>query len=234
VEITHGALIDRAVLTRVDPQDPLKPGAVMAYVKRFSRAVLEAGVATTPTSHSDEQEIFYVADGRGRVRVGDQMQEVREGFGVLIPPGLEHTLFNDGDEPLEVLTLTEDAPASARGQTRTTALMRDYHDQPVGMGHWSHVVRALFGREDGLVALHSVLVVSIDGMRIAEPHPHGPGTDEVWYALKGDSLLFLGKELRRQCEGVAFMIPPDGQTPHASINDGDKPMQWFYFAHYGP
>jgi len=30
-------------------------------------------------------------------------------------------------------------------------------------------------------------------MNIPEPHPHGTGDEEGWGAIKGRSLLFLGK-----------------------------------------
>ncbi len=39
-EFSHGALAERPVLTAGDPQHVTKPGAVLIYAKRFSRAVL--------------------------------------------------------------------------------------------------------------------------------------------------------------------------------------------------
>jgi hypothetical protein len=30
--------------------------------------------------------------------------------------------------------------------------------------------------------------------------------------------------------GTAYMIPPDGKTPHANFNVSDHPVKLFYFA----
>lgn len=70
-------------------------------------------------------------------------------------------------------------------------------------------------------------------MNIGEPHSHVPGTEEVWYQLKGESILFFGKEIRKQKPGDAYMIPPNNKVPHSNINPTNEPMQWFYFAKYG-
>jgi mannose-6-phosphate isomerase-like protein (cupin superfamily) len=231
---SHGTLIERRIFSRMNPDIPKEAGAVMQHVKSFSRATLDAHVATAPTVHENEQEIFYIVAGEGRIETEGFMEKIWEGSGILVPPKLSHTIVNEGKVPLELLIVTEDVPQEALDKVSKKAIVRNYHGLPVSVGgHWCHIVRKLFGTEDGLVTLHSVLVVSIDGMSIGEPHPHGPGTDEVWYQLKGTSLLFLGREIRRQQPGVAFMVPPDGKTPHSSINDTDETMWWFYFAHYG-
>jgi hypothetical protein len=40
----------------------------------------------------------------------------------------------------------------------------------------------------------------------------------------------LGKQLRLQTSGTAYMIPTDGNTPHSNINHTDKPVKLLYFA----
>jgi len=231
---SHGALIEREIFSKVDPANPSRPGALMQEVKGFSRAILEDHSSTVPTVHEAEQEVIYVVDGEGRIEAEGAAEKLSEGSAVLVPPKVSHVIVNETRNPLELLIVREDAFPEAAQRVGKSILVRDYHSLPTSVGgHWCHIVRKLFGDEDGLVTLHNVLVVSIDGMNIGEPHPHGPGTDEIWYQLEGTSLLFLGKEIRRQRPGEAFMVPPDGETIHSSINDTDEPMRWFYFAHYG-
>jgi uncharacterized cupin superfamily protein len=67
---------------------------------------------------------------------------------------------------------------------------------------------------------------------MGEPHPHRPGQEEVWAAIDGDSLAFLGTELRIQHPGMAYMLPPDATTIHSNINPGDKPVKFLYFAKF--
>ncbi|MEM2906131.1 MAG: cupin domain-containing protein [Candidatus Bathyarchaeia archaeon] len=230
---SHGALIERRIFYRIDPTRPSEPGMVLQHVKGFSRAVLEGNVATATTVHEAEQEILYVADGEGRIESEGVVEKLSEGSAVLVPPRVSHTIVNESQRPLELLLVTEDVPPEAMDKVGKTALVRNYHALPVHVvSHWCYVVRVLFGAGDGLVTLHDALIVSVDGMSIGEPHPHTPGTDEVWYQLKGTSLLFLGREIRRQHPGEAFMVPPDGKTPHSTINPTDETILMFYFSHF--
>ncbi len=73
-----------------------------------------------------------------------------------------------------------------------------------------------------------IAVVSVDAFDMAQPHLHGPGCEEIWCQLKGDSLLMFGNQLRKQEIGMAFLIPPNFAVPHSSINPSDEPMQWLY------
>src|SRR5712692_7216267 len=68
-EFSHGALLERPILTPGDPQHVNKPGAVLLYAKRFSRAALEPRSRTQPTRHA-EQEILYVVRGEGTIESG--------------------------------------------------------------------------------------------------------------------------------------------------------------------
>lgn len=229
---THGTMVERAILTPGDPLNPPRPGACLSICKRFSRGILEGFVQTTPTVLRGEQEIIYVVSGKGRIETGSERLELEEGVAALLPPGIEFTIRNETEAPIEMLIVVESFPADKA--PRRNILIRNSHTQPVlAGGHWAHIVRPLFGDADGLGNLHSVLIVSIDGMNIGEPHAHGAGTEEVWYQLKGTSIAFLGEEIRKQEPGTAYMIPPTGKITHSNINHKDTPMQWFYFARYG-
>jgi len=65
---------------------------------------------------------------------------------------------------------------------------------------------------------------------MGEPHPHRPGQEEIWAALDGNSLAFLGTELRVQRPGMAYMIRPDGSMTHSNINSGDAPVKFLWFS----
>ena len=67
---------------------------------------------------------------------------------------------------------------------------------------------------------------------MGEPHPHRPGQEEIWAAIDGDSLAFLGTAVRIQHPGMAYMLPPDGLTIHSNINASDKPVKFLYFAKF--
>ena len=59
-----------------------------------------------------------------------------------------------------------------------------------------------------------------------------PGQEEVWAAIDGSSLMFMGTQLRVQEPGMAYMLRPDGITIHSNINVSDKPVKFLYFAKF--
>ena len=85
---------------------------------------------------------------------------------------------------------------------------------------------------DGLATEQSVITVTVNPLTMGEPHPHRPGQEEIWAAIDGESLMFLGTELRVQKPGMAYMLPPDAATIHSNINAGDKPVKFLYFAKF--
>ena len=63
--------------------------------------VLAAG-AVDPQKPHNEDELYYVARGRGRMKVGSEEQVVKSGTVIFVPARVEH-LFFDIAEELEVL-----------------------------------------------------------------------------------------------------------------------------------
>ncbi|HUT64114.1 MAG TPA: cupin domain-containing protein, partial [Anaerolineae bacterium] len=135
--------------------------------------------------------------------------------------------------PLTMYLISEPIPDGFR--PNKDMLMRDENMTPVTSttGHWCHIVKQLFSTNDGLGTLQSVITVAFDPMTIGQPHSHVEGWEEVWTAVTGTSVAFLGKQIRWQLPGTGYMIPPNGNTPHANINTSDRQIKMFYFARYG-
>ena len=227
---SHGNIIVRTILTKEDPQAPGKEGAVLRHIESFSRTYLEPLVSSVPTAHENIQEVFYIVSGKGTVEVGDIKRGVREGDGILVPPGLTHSFVNEQeDEPLEMLILVEKAPEGA--EVRKDPLIRNYRENPLGQGHWTHLVHPLFVRNDGLTMLHNVLIVRIEAMQTPDQHGHGENTDEIWYMLKGSGVHVMGRDVCVQKPGDAVACYPSALV-HSLINHTEEPLQIFYFAHY--
>ena len=69
----------------------------------LAEATLDPGGETAEHFHPSTEEINYVVGGAGRMRLGEQEDEVRAGDCVVIPPGVPHKLWNTGAEPLALL-----------------------------------------------------------------------------------------------------------------------------------
>jgi mannose-6-phosphate isomerase-like protein (cupin superfamily) len=68
---------------------------------------LPAGRKAIPHYHKISEELYYVADGFGRVRVGEQDFEVKKGSMIYVPTDKVHALENGSDsEELKVLCVS--------------------------------------------------------------------------------------------------------------------------------
>ena len=224
----HGGLIERDILTRGDPFHPAQKGAVLKYVKAYRRGVLQPRTNTVLRKLAGEQIFFYVSSGKGRVEAGDRMSELEEGTAVFVPAGLEYRFLNPSDEQLEMYLVVEETTLDFVPNAEIS--VGSHHgSKPTHGAHWAHIAHPfIYDLEPKFSNPMGFIVVSIDNFDIAQPHTHGPGTEEIWLQVCGRSLLFFGNRLLWQEPGEAFLIPPNNKVPHCSINHTDEPMLWLY------
>ena len=228
--ITHGTIEERAILTKGDPLDPPVKGAVLKYINIFTHGTLPANTSTKPATLKGEQEIFYFLSGKGIIKAGRENADLYSGICVLVPAKRKFTITNTGDEPLTMYIIKEPTPQGFKPVKNI--VVKDENTIPISStsGHWTHIVKGVLTKSDGLATLYTVLTVGHDTMTIGHPHSHTTDFEEVWTAIRGTSVAFLGKQIRWQPPGTAYQIPPDGKTPHANINPTDKPIKLLYFA----
>ena len=226
--LTHGNIIRREIFSKKDPDDPQKPGAILNYIDSFSRCYLESRIASIPTSFDDRQLVFYIVNGDGIFETENLKQDVHEGDGIIVPPGTTHVLNNEANTtPLEFLIL-EETLADALGTPREDVLIRNYRENSLSQGHWTHLVHPIFGEADGLAKLHFVLMVTIDAMQTPDTHGHADDMDEVWYMLEGNGIHVVSQNVYRQQPGDAVSVAPSNPG-HTLINDTQEPLKTFYF-----
>ncbi|MFC1538074.1 cupin domain-containing protein [Candidatus Latescibacterota bacterium] len=229
---THGAMIERAILTVGDPMDPPTKGAVLKYVNRFVRASVGAYESTSPVTLKGEQEIYYVLSGKGTVSAGGKTADLHPGIAVLIPSGLEFTMTNTSAETLAMYLIAEPVPAGFKSNTEMRVVDENKQSWNTGNPHWVGLSKPLFNTANGLSSVTNIITVQFDPMTMFHPHSHREGIEEVWTAVSGDIHVLLGKQLRKQLPGTAYMIPSDGKTPHANFNVSDDRVKLFYFSRF--
>ena len=69
----------------------------------LAEARLPAGAGTTPHHHVKTEEIYYLLEGQGLIRVGEQTRQVGPGDAIAIPPGAVHQITNTGAGVLKFL-----------------------------------------------------------------------------------------------------------------------------------
>lgn len=69
----------------------------------LAEARLPAGGCTREHYHVNTEEIYYITQGNGRIRIEDETREVQAGDAIAILPGRKHKLWNTGKETLRLL-----------------------------------------------------------------------------------------------------------------------------------
>jgi mannose-6-phosphate isomerase-like protein (cupin superfamily) len=72
------------------------PGSSPVKDVSVAEAYVEAGDETEAHVHKRSQEIYYIAEGSGSMRLGDRRFDVTKGDAVLIPPGTPHNVRAGG------------------------------------------------------------------------------------------------------------------------------------------
>jgi mannose-6-phosphate isomerase-like protein (cupin superfamily) len=235
-----GSLVLRDILTKGDNLGPTQKAAILQYTNFLAYATLAARASTTPSRLNNQQEVYYILGGAGKLTAGGAVADLHKGVAVLMPPSLEFTMRNTGDQPLTMYVINE--PTTRAGFRPNDKMLvidekeahvrtpsgSDPYIVPGASGHWGHVVRELFAPRDGLANLRSVLTVELTPLSLGEPHPHRPGAEEIWTSVEGDSLAWMSAELRLQHPGMAYMIRPDTTSTHTNINFGDTTIKFLY------
>lgn len=74
---------------------------------------LRPGQAQAPHAHADQDKLYLGLEGTGRIRVGDEEDNLEPGTLVVAPAGTEHGLVNPSEAPLVVLVVVVPPPPHA-------------------------------------------------------------------------------------------------------------------------
>ena len=84
----------------------------------LAEARVPVGRSTLEHFHAKTEEIYYITAGSGRMRIGNEMRDVKPGDAIAIPPGSRHKIWNTGAETLRLLCCC--APAYEHSDTVIT------------------------------------------------------------------------------------------------------------------
>jgi len=69
----------------------------------LAEARIPAGGSTLEHFHPKTEEIYFITAGSGKMRIENEMREVKIGDAIAIPPGLKHKIWNTGEDVLTLL-----------------------------------------------------------------------------------------------------------------------------------
>lgn len=82
----------------------------------LAEAVIEPGQLTQKHKHIKSEEIYYILQGEGNMRLGENSFMVSTGDCICIPPGTQHQIKNTGITELKILCCC--SPAYAHDDTQ--------------------------------------------------------------------------------------------------------------------
>lgn len=69
----------------------------------MGHVTLEPLGGQVPWHNQEQEEIYFIVEGRGEICLGEERQEIRTGQAVYIPSGVFHQLTNTGDHPMRMI-----------------------------------------------------------------------------------------------------------------------------------
>ena len=92
-----------AILASAGPQTASSSSTCQGSAAAPSALLGSPGGSTTPHHHVKTEEIYYILEGRGRMRVGQETLPVGPGDAIAIPPGVSHQIDNTSAGVLKFL-----------------------------------------------------------------------------------------------------------------------------------
>ncbi len=190
-------------------------------VKRFGQLTVEPGGESQIVAYPREEQIYYVVEGTGLLRYGDEEIPVSRNDFMYLPAGVSHGVSNPRERPLVIMVMGYEIPPD-RHITPTEKLQLASADEVplLVLGQHGPTTRfkLLMGTtqstRDRIAAAHQVnslflMDFAAGGTNI--PHRH-KGEEEIYFVLRGRGEMVAGEtsggdEIRYPAnEGDAFFF----------------------------
>lgn len=87
-----------------------------------------AGAEQTLRSHEESEQVYVVVRGSGSMSVAGDTQAVGEGDLIMVPPATEHSIANDGEAELAVVSIQSPSVSAAELYSDQLAEVAGYDD----------------------------------------------------------------------------------------------------------
>jgi mannose-6-phosphate isomerase-like protein (cupin superfamily) len=190
-----------------------KDNRSLQTVTRFGEVTLDAHGNCQTVRYDRQEEIYFVVEGTGVLHYEDQVQGLRAHDFTYLPPGAEHSLSNNSDQPVHVLVMGFKIPVSisisAPFPHAKIANLEDAKEETVS-GHPASVLyKLLAGLHTGKRDLidEAYVMDSFFWMDFAPggtnwPHHH-EAAEEIYLVIDGQGEMVAGSGM----DGVAGSYP---------------------------
>ena len=85
---------------------------IMLSIRRFGEARVDARGSCQPVLYDHQEELYFVLEGKGELRYGDQSFPLRANDFTYIAPAVRHSITNNSDSSLQISVMTFKIPSS--------------------------------------------------------------------------------------------------------------------------
>ena len=98
-------LLSSTTKTNGDIEEPqLEPQyRCLRAITYVSFAKLQPSLSYQPHHHEDHEEVYYIINGTGKIKMGNEETRFRDGDIIYIPENITHSIINDGEEMIDFL-----------------------------------------------------------------------------------------------------------------------------------
>jgi len=182
-------------------------------VTRFAEVTVDPRGSCQPVSYDREEEIYFIVRGNGTLQYANETQTMKGNDFTYLPPGIQHSIANAAQDPLQVLVMGFKIPqhvAINPPAPRPTIVNMDSVKEETVSGHPSSVLyKLLVGpREAKRDAIDEAYVVtSLFLMDFAPagtnfPHHH-EAAEEIYFVLDGQGEMVAGSGM----DGIEGRFP---------------------------
>jgi mannose-6-phosphate isomerase-like protein (cupin superfamily) len=166
---------------------------------------------------ADQQEVLFVVDGVGELRLDGERHPLEPEIGVFIAQGETYSIENAGPDDLVVLSVLVDGGREpAEGDRKVTVR---FADQPELEASGERSFRYLVNEDAGCYDITQFLGIVQPSKAPFHSHPY----DEVGYIVEGDGVAHVGGQSMPIKAGSCFHLPPE--EVHCIENSGSGVMR---------
>lgn len=97
-------LLSNAEKTSGDIEVELEPEyQCLKAITYVSYAKLQPHLSYEPHYHKDHEEVYYIINGKGKIKIGSEEAQSRDGDIIYIPENTTHSITNDSEEMIDFL-----------------------------------------------------------------------------------------------------------------------------------
>jgi mannose-6-phosphate isomerase-like protein (cupin superfamily) len=97
-------LLSNGEKTSGDIESKLEPRyECLKSITYVSLAKLQPRLSYEPHHHKDHEEVYYIINGSGKIKIGNEEAHFRDGDIIYIPENTTHSITNDSEEMIDFL-----------------------------------------------------------------------------------------------------------------------------------